>query len=832
MEAIMENKQKLYLIGNAHIDPVWLWRWQEGYAEIKATFRSALDRMKEFPEFIFTCACAAYYQWIEENEPNMFEEIKIRVKEGRWVIVGGWWIQPDCNIPSGESFVRQGLYSQRYFIEKFGLMSKVGYNVDSFGHNGMLPQILKKSGMDYYIYMRPGKDEKELTSNLFWWESLDGSRVMTFNIPTSYGQHWGEPDKGPNEQQKIIEALKLSKDQKIDFMEFYGVGNHGGGPTIANLNLIYKLKKELGENTLVFSSPNEYFMHMSESHPNIPAICGDLQHHASGCYSAHSETKANNRRAEHRLISAEKFTLLAHHILGSKYPKASIQKAWENVMFNQFHDIMGGCSIKEAYQDARECYGEALHIGAEILNSAIQKISWSIDTMGYTPQKLTKEKDWILWGDEDKGTPIVIFNSLSWEISTPIEVNKLVNGITNEKGNAVNIQKVRASRTNMEDKWNIIFMAVIPAMGYRVYWIYKDKEFKAASDKAYEAEEYVLENSFIRLEIESETGYISKLYDKKNNVDVFLKEAAVPIAIDISDSDTWAHGIFEFRKEVGKFTNADVRIIEKGSVRTVLRVTSMYNNSILRQDFILYNDRASIEVHAKLDWHEKHKMLKLSFPVNVANPKSTYEIPYGYIEKPANGEEEPGQQWIDVSGNSYQNNNEIYGVSLLNDSKYSFDVKDNDMRMTIANSSIYADHFGHRDEFCEFMDQGVQDFKYVILPHLSDWKDSGVVKKANELNEEPIIIMETFHKGILPQKFEGIKISNENVIVTALKKAEEENGFVLRCYETSGRKSEVTLEIPILQRKWDTVLNKCEIKTFWIPQNTEDKIVEKNLLEM
>ena len=177
----MKDK-KLHMIGNAHLDPVWLWNWQEGFQEVKATFKSALDRMREDENFVFTCSSAAFYEWVEENNPKMFQEIQKRVKEGRWEIVGGWWIQPDCNIPSGESFIRQGLYGQRYFQEKFGVTAKTGYNVDSFGHNGNLPQILKKSGMDHYIFMRPMPLEKGLPGRIFRWKSMDGSEVTAYRM--------------------------------------------------------------------------------------------------------------------------------------------------------------------------------------------------------------------------------------------------------------------------------------------------------------------------------------------------------------------------------------------------------------------------------------------------------------------------------------------------------------------------------------------------------------------------------------------------------------------------------------------------------------------------
>ena len=216
------TKATLHMIGNAHIDPVWLWQWQEGFHEVQATFRSALDRMKEFPEFKFVASSAVFYQWVEDNDPEMFAEIKQRVFEGRWGIVGGWWIEPDCNIPCGESFVRQGLYGQRFFKSRFGVTASVGYNIDSFGHHGMLPQILKKSGLPYYVFMRPDLHEKELPGRVFWWESDDGSQVLTLRLPSPYGT-WG-----PNIDSHIQYCASEIKEPLQEMVCFYGVGDHGG----------------------------------------------------------------------------------------------------------------------------------------------------------------------------------------------------------------------------------------------------------------------------------------------------------------------------------------------------------------------------------------------------------------------------------------------------------------------------------------------------------------------------------------------------------------------------------------------------------------------------
>jgi len=835
----MEYKHKLYLVGNAHLDPVWLWRWQEGFAEIKATFRSALDRLREYPEFKFTCGCAAYYKWIEENAPEMFLEIKEYVKEGRWVIVGGQWIQPDCNAPSGESFARHALYSQRYFYEKFGTMAKVGYNVDSFGHNAMLPQILQKSGMEYYVFMRPNENEnKDIPFHLFWWESPDGSRVMAFKIPFGYNQDYSVQNEfDPIERQKIDATLRLADRHNIDFMSFYGVGNHGGGPTIATLNVLREIKKEFGNNGFILSSPNEYFETMSSINPIIPVVKNDLQHHASGCYSAHSETKANNRRAEHRLATAEKYASIAHIIFGFHYPKERFYKAWQNVMFNQFHDIMGGCSIKEAYEDAREFYGEALHIGAETLNAAIQKLSWSIDTMGADTFSLSKEKDWKVWEISNRGVPLVVFNPLSWEVTTPIQVNKACRSITDEGGKEMELQTVRASQTNGYDKWDTLFMGTIPAMGYRTYWIFKDREPAHHIPRSnLAAHDAILENDYIRLEIDDGTGYIKRMYDKKNDVEVIRGKGAIPIVIDETDSDTWAHGIFEFHNEVGRFGDASAKIIEDGPLRAKIRVISRYNQSTLQQDFILYNDRPEVDVRVKLDWREKHKLLKLSFPVNVESPQAVYEIPFGFLQRPVCGTEEHGHQWLDVSGQVCRQvcgpENMDYGLALLNDSKYSFDVKDHDLRMTVVRSPIFADALGNRDDLCEYMDQGTQEFKYCLAPHIGSWQSAGIVKKANELNVAPVQLIETYHKGTLPLKLSGVKISAENIVMTAFKKAEDDDGYILRCYETRGLAAKATIELPLLHRRFEADFGKCEIKTFRISADPEKPVVENNFVEM
>ncbi len=263
---VTSESRRLHMIGNAHIDPVWLWQWQEGYQEVRATFQSAVDRLDEYPDFVFTCDSSLFFEWVEESDPALFEQIRARVAEGRFQVVGGWWVEPDCNIPCGESFVRQALYGQRYLREKLGVTASVGANLDSFGHNATIPQILAGSGCDAYVFLRPGPKEKQLESPVFWWESPDGSRVLAYRIPHEYCAP--KDDLGGH----VEAAVASLPDGEREWAVFYGVGNHGGGPTKANLDQIRALNEEGRLPRLEPSSLRAFFDGLAEDggHPGRP----------------------------------------------------------------------------------------------------------------------------------------------------------------------------------------------------------------------------------------------------------------------------------------------------------------------------------------------------------------------------------------------------------------------------------------------------------------------------------------------------------------------------------------------------------------------------------
>ncbi len=774
---------KIHLIGNAHLDPVWLWRWQEGFSEVLATFRSALDRMKDFDDFKFTSACAVYYEWVERIDPEMFEEIKKRVKEERWNIVGGWYLQPDCNMPDGESFARHALISQRYFKEKFGVTAKTGYNVDSFGHSGNLPKILKASGLDNYVFMRPSYDEQERDETLFMWESDDESRVCAYRIPWFYNYDLS--------RMECFNQLREKADsENMDFMAFYGVGNHGGGPTIALIDAINKLNIK----DMVYSTPDEYFSEIDKA--NLPVLKTDLQHHARGCYSAESYVKMANRKCEQNLLAAEKLCVMAKELTGDKYPGKKLKKAWKNVLFNQFHDILCGCSVKKAYEDASYQFGETMSITEQAMNAAMQKIAWNIDTLGdETLPSYKSHINWKIWEHEVLGTPIVVFNPNSWTVKTVTTVNYMTKRATNAAGEEIPFQIVRGDQTNGNDKYHTAFAAEIPAMGYAVYRLFAEKE----SEKMFETEisvtEYYIENSRIKVEFDRFTGDICKFYDKENDKYIINKSCKA-VLLDDTDCDTWAHGKKTLGETVGRFDTPEFKVIEEGPVRGILRVITGYNNSTLQRDYVIVADSTEVRVKVKADFHEEHRVLKLTFPMT--DEKVTAKIPYGSIAKCGYTGEEPCGSWI-ASGS----------VCIASDSKYGYDTENGEMRLTVLRSAIYADHFGNRDEFCEFMEQGISEFAYSVFPYTTD---SEAEKKASELNFILPNIMGSFHKGELPEVISCFECKNENIIATAVKQSEDSEEIVLRAYETDGKNTEA--KIKLFGKEIKTKFSHNEVKTF------------------
>jgi alpha-mannosidase len=823
--------KNIFLIGNAHLDPVWLWRWQEGCGEVLQTFRSALDRLNEYDDFVFTCSSASYYRWVEEIDKDMFEEIRERVRQGRWIPVNGWWVQPDCNIPSGESFARQALYSQLYYLEKFGIICDVGYNVDSFGHNGNMPQLLLKGGMRSYVMMRPDITENpDIPEDLFWWDGVDGSRVMTYRISGGYGK------SGTDGIDKALSSLKERAAKKgHGMMLFYGVGNHGGGPTKGDLeHLCSKLKSD-GFSELEFSSPVEYFEKMCAERLDLPVWRGDMQHHASGCYSAVSLVKKLNRKAENMLFSAETWNTIASKTTAMTAASSDLAEAWRNVCFNQFHDILCGCSIMEAYEDVRDSMGHAMATAARIENNAMLKIAGQIDTWfdGVSDTVVSSARHHCR--NVNFPRPVVVFNPLSHEISVPVRTYHPSSRVTDFNGSDVVFQNVRSSRSN-DSHLDTVFVAKVPPMGYAAYrldWLSKEdgENVNNAQKTDVSASGLTIENKYLKVVFDDKTGGIKSLVSKSDGFDYAGgKTLALPTVIDDSKTDTWAHKVFKFHDIRGVMELVSIELVESGPARAVIRTKHRFNESHLTQNFILGSCQRVLRVKCKAMWQEDFSILKMPFALEGGDPISTYEIPSSFIKRPCNGEEEPAQGWADLTVTASDGLRR--GISVLNDSKYSYDCPGNEIRLTLLRNVIFADHFSHRPKAdFDFTDEGLHRFEYGISVHMGEAENSGITADAALFNCRPTVVPEGYHKGTEPPVKSFLSVTKPNIAVTALKLCEDGSGdTIIRCYETDGKDTgRVGIVCDMIDAGFWADFGKNEIKTFRV--DSEGHVKETDFLE-
>jgi alpha-mannosidase len=812
LEANMQATiRTLHAIGNAHIDPVWLWRWPEGLETIRATFRSALDRMEEFPDFVFTCSSSAFYALLESVEPDLLDAIAARVREGRWELVGGWWVEPDANVPSGESLLRQGLYGQRYLRARFGRQATVGYNPDTFGHPATLPQILRQVGISRYVFMRPGPHEKELPGPVFIWRSPDGSEVLTARIARSYATR-------PEEIADHVRACCDAASPVVsDYIVFYGVGNHGGGPTRANIASL--LRQDGAEAPFVVKlSRLDRFFEAAEadarSGAEVPVVAEELQYHARGCYAAVSEIKRNNRRSEHLLQSAERVSWLARTLTDRDYPDEQLRAAWKALLFTQFHDVLAGTSLPEAYQDARDAQGHAAYVASAALYSAAQAIASRVDTVG-------------------PGHAVVLFNPLPWRIRVPVEIERGSTHLSTPSGERMLAQAVQP--TTVAGQRRSCFVAELPALGYTTI-----REVEPASDPAEPVRSLSVkglehENDWWRLSVSPETGCISLLYDKTLGLSLIRNPGMALVCIE-DPSDTWSHGVASFRNEAGRFVGTQATVEEDGPVRAAIRTVSTWGSGRAVHRIRIYRDVPLIEGELTITWNERQRALKLAMPLAMADGVATYEIAYGTASRPADGSEQPAQQWADLTGWAVpRSDTDVrFGVALLNDSKYGYDAMPDELRLTLLRSPAYAHHDPAKlaeDREYLFTDQGVHVIRYRLLPHSGDVTGNEIARRALEFNVPPIWVNEYAHGGPLPASLEFLAASPGNIVITVCKKAEDTDAMVVRAYEADGRPTSAHFRSPWSGLQWTAEFAPHQIRSWLIRNGKAGAITEINALE-
>ncbi len=787
----------LHMIGNAHLDLAWIWPWQEGFGEAKATFLSALERLNEFDGFVFTSSSAQYYAWVEENAPDLFERIRQRVAEGRWIICGGWWVQPDCNLPNGEAFIRQGLYGQQYFLSRFGVTATVGYNVDSFGHNGALPQILRKSGMDSYVFLRPMPEDLTLPEGAFQWVGVDGSSVTACRIVENYSSVIGL------EEHMNAVAKRFPKDSQ-HFICFYGVGNHGGGPTIANIRHILAHMQFAPDCRLKFSDPRTYFNAVKqEGHP-LPAFRGELHPHAQGCYSVGTDIKRLNRQAEHTLTAAEVFSVLAASLpIGSAFP-CPLDDAWKQLLACQFHDILAGASIAEVYQDAIYTLGGVCAAGDRVMNHAVQAISFAID-IPY----------------EAQSQPIVAFNPHSFPVKTVIyhEKGSWCNfsfpepcQVLRSDGSPVPFQFVHL-HAQLDERKRIAILAELPPLGYETFQIIpavKEDPPRPALPK------HVLENQLVRVELDPDTGLLRSYFDKRTGVELLKGPSGYMLAHE-DFSDTWGHGTAHYNTGAARRPRLISMLrLEDGPVMQRIQVRFRLGHSLIRQVYTLLDGSPELDLSIDLNNQEQNTCIKLYFDLAIEKPTAWWDLPFGAIARPTDGAEAPMQSWLDVSGPS--RDGMPCGMAILSCGIGGSHVEGSLAALTLLRSPVHSFHAPHPlDEPAEvypYADQGCHAYHCQLLPHAGSWQDSDAVQKAMLLNRPAVKVTETFHKGSLPQRHQGIRIDADNILLSCLKPAYNGDGIILRLWETCGRKTRAAVELCLLGTAFTAELLPFEVKTY------------------
>jgi alpha-mannosidase len=814
-------------VGNSHIDMAWLWPWTETVEVVRNTFGTALQLMRECPDFKFTASTAQAYEWIEEKYPAMFQEIQQRVKEGRWEVIGGMWVEPDLNMPDGESLVRQILYGKRYFQQKFGKDINIGWNPDSFGYNWQLPQIYKRSGIDYFVTQKLlwASEFTKFPYRLFWWQAPDGSRLLTY-FPSDYANQI-DPQKMARDSAiygpmmwKYNGGTNSAPAAGLDMMYLYGVGDHGGGPTRQDLDTALRWQKgDLVYPQVNFSTAAQYFadLEKNKGELRIPTWDGELyfQYHR-GVQTTQSEEKRGNRQNEVLVLNAEKVASI-ESLFGATYQQQNLDTAWKDILFNQFHDILPGSGIHINYVDAARRYAVASRIDRDVIAAGLADIASRV---------------------RSNGVSVLVFNPLSWKRTGEVEFEaqfpepvEALGAFDMARGAPVAFEIVSNDPKTGRVRVRLLARDV-PATGYRLIALKPGKRGEPitmlvapmpGTDLTGHRFEPVtatadsLENEFIRLKVDPKTGCITSLFDKRSNTEALAlpvqsegSPAASPDGLPCGNLlqafvdkpkrwDAWNIDADFVKQHWDLMQTDEVKLVESTPLRAVIRVKHHFQKSSFVQDITMYPGVPRVDVHMQADWHEQHILLKVAFPVSARSDKATFEIPYGSVERPTTRNtpaeqaqfEVPALRWADIS-------DAIHGFSLLNDSKYGYDARDNVLRLSLLRSPTWPD---------PETDQGQHEFTYSLYPHGGTWREAMTVRQGYELNYPLMTQMTTQHPGMMPPEKSFFATAQDNVIITAIKKAADDDALIVRFYEWAGKKGDVVLQLPTTATQaWETNL--------------------------
>ncbi|MDQ0972536.1 alpha-mannosidase [Neobacillus niacini] len=757
-----ELKPLVTALGHSHIDMAWLWRLVHSREKASRTFSTVLHLMRQYPEYRYIHTSPQLYKYLKEDYPEIFEKVKEKIASGEWEITGGMWIEPDTNIPSGESLVRQIQFGKRFMKEEFGIDTKVVWLPDVFGYSWALPQIMRKSGIETFMTTKISWNQYNLFPyDTFNWRGIDGTEMLTHFITT--------PEEGaraytyngmvePRSVKGIWETYK-QKDVNDELLLAFGWGDGGGGPTKEMIEAALAMKNLPGLPKVQMDTAEAYFERLRDrvKDQTLPVWDGELylEYHR-GTYTSQASLKKANRKAEITYHNAEWLSAISNLNLSKpNYPHAVLNEGWEMLLLNQFHDILPGSSIRQVNEDARNDYATVQAIGESVLT----------EVKGTIDQEIQLDQD-----------SLVVYNSLSFNRDGLIElpVSSFISETTtivDEEGNQLPAQVIQTD----QGKQVLLEVKNVPALGYKAFKLAQSS--KDSSDLVIKTD--YIENDFYQIRFNPQ-GQITSLFDKRNGREVISEGARGNVLLTFEDKpmnfDAWDIDLYYQEKmcEIDHLTSVEVQ--EVGPIRGSLKLTWAFYDSTITQFITVYKHSPRIDFRTKVDWQEKQTLVKVAFPVNVRSTKATYDIQFGNMERPTHWNtswdqarfEVAAHKWVDLSEGNY-------GVSLLNDCKYGHDIKDNVIRLTLIKSSIAPD---------ETADRGLHEFTYSLVPHNGDWREGEIVKEAYQLNF-PFIASErkANPNGNLPSIYQFAQIDNDNVLLETVKKAEDDDAIVVRFYE-------------------------------------------------
>ncbi|GBO56880.1 alpha-mannosidase [Pseudanabaena sp. lw0831] len=770
------KQRQIYMLGNSHIDVAWLWAIAETKDAMQRTFTSALNLQEHYPELFFNQSTTVSYQWMETEYPELFARIQSAVADGKWELIGGMWVEPDGNLPSGESLIRQILYGQEYFRKKFNREVKIAWLPDTFGFHWQMPQILLKSGFEAFVTQKlMWNDTNKFPHQIFWWEGVDGSRIFTYF----------SNEIGLGLEPVAIAKYLATQEEKHDITEtawLYGVGDHGGGPTADMLDM----GRKWADSPIFFemqpSTLEDFLLNLKEKLPADLPVWQDelyLEFHR-GTFTSKAEQKRQNRQVEVLIGNAEKYSAIASLITNIPYPKTQLENAWQGLLLNQFHDILTGTSIPEVFIDANRTWTEAREICDHLLPIDIQE-----------------------------NTNLQAWNFLNWPRS----------------------QLVKKS------DGSFCWLANIPSFGFAELESVGISETNEPLSITSDSEKFYLENRYLKVEIELKTGAIAQIFDKRSQKAILQSPSTIQFFEDKGQYwDAWNIDPNYESKKLESTTLESAVISSNSSLQVSVRTVQKFRNSTFTQEIQLTAFEPFITVNNWVDWQEEYTLVKVAFPVNWRSLYATYEIPMGTIQRSTLGEtteakakwEVPAQYWADIAVSPIPESllppvagaNSGIGLSVLNDSKYGYDAKPECLRLTLLRSPNWPSPNS---------DLGHHEFTYRLVPHQGDWREANIVQLAQDLNN-PLVLQ---HSPIPTKQQSFVRVSAPNIVLSAFKRSQDQLGWVMRFYEAHGQTTETEIEIALdslqLENIWecDLMENKNTLLQIFVDESNHLKVIFK-----